>query len=71
MQQKIDIQKLSTSEKLGLMEALWEDLSRNPEAVPVPEWHDSVLKEREQRWANGETRAEPWETVKERLKNRW
>ena len=31
------------------MGALWEDLSRSPEAIESPEWHREILDERRQR----------------------
>jgi hypothetical protein len=30
---------MTVQEKLAAMEALWEDLSRSPEAIESPEWH--------------------------------
>lgn len=51
----VDISNLSMTEKLGLMELLWQDISREPENVEVPEWHLRILREREKALANGET----------------
>lgn len=31
----IDVDKLTTEERLGLLERLWESLSREPEALPL------------------------------------
>jgi len=51
----IDLEQMSISEKLRLMEQLWRDISKNPENVPVPDWHRKVLEERDRALANGET----------------
>jgi Putative addiction module component len=51
----IDIKQMSIDEKIGLMELLWRDISKNPEDVPVPEWHLKILEERQRAVANGET----------------
>ena len=51
----IDLEQRSISEKLRLMEQLWRDISKNPENVPVPDWHRKVLEERDRALANGET----------------
>jgi len=41
------VQKLSTSEKVQLMEALWQsfDAQKDTQAIS-PAWHESVLQER-------------------------
>jgi hypothetical protein len=36
-------------EKLQAMEALWEDLSREPDRIESPSWHQDLLKETESR----------------------
>lgn len=42
----IPLDKMSLSEKLEAMEAIWVDLSRTPADVPVPQWHRDVLRAR-------------------------
>jgi len=37
------IKKLSTEEKLVIMETIWEDLSSNGGAVESPDWHEEEL----------------------------
>jgi hypothetical protein len=50
----IDLETLTVTEKIGLMEALWRDISKEPEDVEVPEWHIRILEERERALKNGE-----------------
>lgn len=40
------IEKLNKSEKLLLVEALWDSIASKPEDVPLPDHHKSVLDER-------------------------
>lgn len=40
------IEKLNKSEKLLLVEALWDSIASDPEDVPLPEHHKTVLDER-------------------------
>lgn len=40
------IEKLNKSEKLLLVETLWDSITSEPEDVPLPEHHKSVLDER-------------------------
>ena len=41
-----EIRQLLWSEKLQIMEAIWEDLRNNAEAVLVPYWQKRLLHER-------------------------
>ena len=38
--------ELSPEEQLRYLQSLWERVSVNPERLPVPEWHRSVLTDR-------------------------
>jgi len=44
----VQLDRLSLSEKLALLEDLWDDLRRTPASVASPEWHRELLAEREQ-----------------------
>jgi len=43
------VRKLPRSEKLQLMETLWEDLSHSDVELESPDWHRQVLEETQQR----------------------
>ena len=58
------IPKLSVQEKVQTMEALWQSLSAEPEAVESPAWHEEKLRERERRIESGETTFIDWEEAK-------
>ena len=62
--------EMTVSEKLQLMEALWENLSRNADALESPEWHREVLEDRERRIASGEARFSDWEQAKADIRKR-
>jgi len=59
----IDLDRLSTDERLGLLEQVWESLSQEPEAVPLTEGQkrdlDARLDELESQGPDGLT----WEDV--------
>ena len=63
------IRKLPRSEKLKLMEALWEELSRPETEFESPAWHASELKETEQRLAEGKEQVLDWEAAKKKLRS--
>jgi hypothetical protein len=60
---------MSRIEKLTMMEALWEDLSREPASFASPEWHGQALKEAERAVDDGSARFIPWEEAKQTLRN--
>jgi len=66
----LPLNDMTVFEKLQLMEVLWEDLSRNADALESPEWHRDVLDERERRIASGEAQFSNWEQAKADIRNR-
>ena len=58
--------ELPRSEKLKLMEVLWEALSQPDDAFTSPAWHENELAETERRLAAGREQVLDWETVKKR-----
>jgi len=63
----LDIQSLTTNEKLTLMDRLWDELSKQPEEIEVPERHFQILEERQRKLDAGETSFVPWEEAKGRI----
>jgi len=61
---------MALSEKLQLMEALWDELCNREEEIPVPDWHKTVLDERERQVAEGKATFVDWETAKQRIRKR-
>ena len=43
MSATLPLHEMSVPEKLRVMEALWEDLSRNSDALESPRWHKAAL----------------------------
>jgi hypothetical protein len=61
---------MTLEEKLRAMEALWDNLCRREEAVPVPQWHKDLLDERERLVEQGKARFIDWEAAKKRISER-
>jgi hypothetical protein len=70
MKTELPLDRMTTAEKLRAMEALWADLTRNPEQFESPEWHGAVLQERAQRVKDGGESFIDWETAKKQLRDR-
>ena len=71
MMTTLEIQKLSRQEKLRMMEVLWADLSRVPEKIESPAWHQDELRETENRLRLGEERILDWGEAKKGLRKRF
>lgn len=61
---------LSPSEKLQLVEDLWDDLAATPEAVPVHAWQKEELALRKARLMASPASGLTWEEVKGRIRSR-
>ena len=55
---------LSPSEKLQLVEDLWDDLASTPEAVPVLDWQKHELARRKANLLKNPASGLDWEEVK-------
>ncbi len=66
----IDLKRMSREEKLKVMQALWEDLAGDEEAVESPEWHGEVLRETEDRVRSGVEHVRDWDEAKAELRKR-
>ncbi len=65
----VDIVAMPVSEKLKLMETLWDSLcGQSGGNVELPAWHGEVLEQRLRRLANGEETVAPWNEAKERIR---
>jgi hypothetical protein len=61
------LQEMTIEEKLQIMEAIWDDLSRQADEIPSPEWHGELLAERAAAAARGDEEFHDWETAKQRI----
>jgi hypothetical protein len=62
-----EIHQLPLREKLLVMEAIWEDLSREEQNLEVPQWHKELLDERERLLAEGKAQYVDWEEAKRQI----
>ncbi len=62
---------LSPSEKLQLVEDLWDDLAATQEAIPVHDWQKEELAKRKTHLLKNPASGIMWEEVKRRVRNRY
>ena len=68
MSSKPLLRKMSVPDKLRLMEDLWEDLTRNSDALESPAWHGVELEKRRADLAAGKTAYMDWERAKKEIR---
>ena len=67
----ISVFDLSPSEKLQLVEDLWDDLATTPEDIPVHDWQKAELDRRKANLAANPASGLTWEEVKRQVRSRY
>jgi putative addiction module component (TIGR02574 family) len=62
---------LSPSEKLQLVQDLWDELAATPDAVPVYDWQKQELARRKANLLKNPASGLAWEEVKRRVRSRY
>lgn len=65
---EIPLKEMSLSDKMELLEALWDNLSSKPEELHSPDWHKDILDERRRLVQSGAETFSDWETAKIELR---
>ncbi len=70
MKVTLPLKQMTVSEKIGIMEDIWSDVSSTGGLYLPPEWHDRILEERVRLAESGEVGFTDWETAKRQIKDR-
>ena len=63
----LGVDRMSVSERLQLVEAIWDSIPESPEDLQVPDWHREELTRRLAAADADPARGIPWEELKARL----
>ena len=66
-----EIDKLELSEKLILVEDIWDSIARNNAQLPMPQWQKLELKRRYESFKNGDLELHDWETVHKEIRSKY
>ena len=66
-----ELRKLPRTEKLKIIEALWEDLATDEASFDSPAWHEEALRKTESDFAAGRSDALDWQEAKKELRKRF
>ena len=64
----LQLDKMTTIEKLRTLEEIWTDLARHADEIPVPEWHREVLVAREKSLKSGSEGFTDWKIAQEDIR---
>jgi hypothetical protein len=68
MKMILPIDKMTTTEKLQVMEELWESLCQGQIDELSPPWHAEVLEDRETRLNQGKEKILDWNEAREKIR---
>jgi len=66
---RADILKLSLSERIQLVEDIWDSICECPEALPLTREQEAELEERLEEYHRNPEAGSPWHVVRERIRN--
>jgi hypothetical protein len=65
---ELPLENLTLAQKLDLREAIWEDLAKHETTLESPDWHEQVLKDREEALVAGKATVSSWQEAKDRIR---
>lgn len=68
---KDEINRLELSEKLLLVEDIWDSIAANNAELPMPEWQKKELDRRYKDYQEGKLDLANWKTVHEELREKY
>lgn len=64
----LPLEKMTQKEKIETMESLWDDLCRHAAGLESPDWHGTILSQREESLTVDEAQFTDWDTAKRRIR---
>jgi len=55
---------LPVEEQIDYVQSLWDRIAATPEQVPVPEWHQRIIRERLEAYKANPPAGRPWSDVR-------
>lgn len=65
----LPLDKMTSLDKIAMIEKLWDDLCRDTETIPSPTWHKDILEAREKEINQGRAKFTSFDEAKERIRN--
>lgn len=68
---KNEINRLGLSEKLLLVEDIWDSIAVSNSEIPMPAWQKQELDKRYEEFKKGELKLQEWEDVHKGLRDKY
>lgn len=68
---KDEISRLELSEKLLLVEDIWDSIAASNSEIPMPEWQKQELDKRYKAYQEGKLELHDWQSVHEGLRDKY
>ena len=68
---KKEINKLTISEKLLLIEDIWDSIALENGVIPISEWQKTELDKRYRDYQDGKLKLHDWESVHENIRTKY
>ena len=65
-----EFEGLSVEEQIDYVQSLWDRIAASPGQVPVPEWHQRIIRDRLAAYKANPTGGQVWETVREDIETK-
>lgn len=59
-----ELEKLSVTERVQLVEELWDSIARSNAEIPLPQWQRDELDRRKEKYAQNPDSVRTWDEVK-------
>lgn len=66
-----EINKMKLSEKLLLIEDVWDSIAQSNSELPMPEWQKRELDKRYKEYKAGKQNLHDWQSVHEEIRNKY
>jgi putative addiction module component (TIGR02574 family) len=68
---KDEISRLGLSEKLLLVEDIWDSIAANNSEIPMPQWQKQALEKRYNEYKDGKLELHDWESIHKELREKY
>ena len=62
-----EFREATPDERIAFVQMLWDEIARDPHAVPITDAHKVILDERLQAYETRQDSGETWETARDRI----
>ena len=66
----LEVERLDLSEKLMLVEGIWDSIAESNSELPLPQWQKEALDERYEAYKKGNLKLHSWEDIDKSIRKK-